>query len=199
MNRIAVNSVAETLPRVSLAGALLVASPALNQGVFEQSVCLVLEHSVDRAVGIVLNKPMQLSVASFLAKIDPELAKHAASSPVHFGGPASGPILAVHDAPEFAEGGNQLGIYLSAQVDHLKQLALSTNRRLKVYAGNFIWGPSELDQQVIDGGWHVLPAVPEIVFEDESIMWGKAIRSVANQIYFEATGIDLTSYNCQVN
>ncbi|MCU0711107.1 MAG: YqgE/AlgH family protein [Pirellula sp.] len=199
MNRIANHSDSAPAPRVSLTGFLLVASPALSKGVFEQSVCLVLEHSIEGAVGIVLNKPMQVSFASFLSQVDPDLAKDASGSLLHFGGPASGPIVAVHDVPEYAEGGNKLGIYLSAQIEHLKQLAISNTRRLKVYAGNFVWGPSELDQQVISGNWHVLPAVPEIVFEDESAMWAKAIRSIANQIYFEATGIDLNSYNCQLN
>jgi putative AlgH/UPF0301 family transcriptional regulator len=107
--------------------------------------------------------------------------------------------LAVHDVPELAEGGNQLGIYLSAQVDHLKQLAESNTHRLKLYAGNLIWGPTELDRQVVSGDWHLLQAAPEIVFDDESSMWSNAMRSIANQIYTEATGMDLKGYNCQLN
>lgn len=199
MNRIALNSNTEPTPRVSLAGFLLVASPALRQGVFEQAVCLVLEHSEEKAVGIVLNKPMQVSIASFLSQVSPDLTCKASSKLLHFGGPESGPILAVHDVPEFAEGGNQLGIYLSAQMDHLRKLTESSTPQLKWYAGSLSWRSTELDRQVVSGDWHVLPAVPEIVFDDESRMWGNAMRSIANQIYSEATSIDLTTYNCQLN
>ena len=175
------------------------ASPAMHQGVFEQAVFLVLEHSDEKAVGIVLNKPMQLSFASFLSQVDPDLSSKAFGKLLHFGGPESGPILAVHDVAEFAEGGNQLGIYLSAQVDHLRQLTESKTSQLKLYAGSLSWGPTELDRQVVSGDWHVLPAVPQIVFDDESCMWRNAMRSIANQIYSGATGIDLKGYNCQLN
>ncbi|MCU0720498.1 MAG: YqgE/AlgH family protein [Pirellula sp.] len=199
MNRIALNPNHAPLPRISLAGFLLVASPSQNQGVFEQSVCLILEHSESKAVGIVLNKPMQVNFASLLSQVAPDVSSKASHKLLHFGGPESGPILAVHDVPEFAEGGNKLGVYLSAQVEHLKQLAESNTRQLKLYAGSLIWGPAELDRQIVSGHWHVLPAVPEIVFDDESEMWSKAMRSIANQIYFEATGIDLNGYNCQFN
>lgn len=199
MNRIALNSQADTGPRLSLAGLLLVASPSLNQGIFEQSVCLILEHSSERAVGIVLNKPMQVSIATFLSQVAPDLKTTAPGKLLNFGGPESGPVLAVHDVPEFAEGGNQLGVYLSAQVDHLKMLAESNTRQLKLCAGSLVWGPTELDQQVVSGNWHVLPAVPEFVFDDESRMWSNAMRSIANQIYAEATGLDLKGYNCLLN
>jgi putative transcriptional regulator len=199
MNRIALNSDTKPVPRISLAGLLLVASPSQHQGVFEQAVCLVLEHSEEKAVGIVLNKPMQVSFASFLSQVAPDLSSNASSKLLHFGGPESGPILAVHDVPELAEGGNQLGIYLSAQVDHLKQLAESNTRKLKLYAGSLFWGPTELDRQVVSGDWHLLQAAPEIVFDDESSMWINAMRSIANQIYTEATGMDLKGYNCQLN
>jgi putative transcriptional regulator len=199
MDRIALTTQTVPAPRISLAGLLLVASPSLNQGVLEQSVCLVLEHSSERAVGIVLNKPLQVSIATFLAHVAPELKNEASSKLLNFGGPESGPILAVHNVPEFAEGGNQLGVYLSAQVDHLKRLAESNTRQLKLCAGSLVWGPAELDRQVVARDWHVLPAVPEFVFDDESSMWSNAMRSITNQIYAEATGIDLKGYNCLLN
>jgi len=199
MNRIASQSIVPESSRISLAGCLLVASPSVRTGVFGQSVCLVLEHSQDRALGIVLNKPMQVSFSTFLSEVVPDLSKDTANKLLHFGGPESGPILAIHNTPELAEGGNQLGVYLSAQMSHLKQLAQSNVVQLKFYAGSSVWGPLELDHQVVSGNWHVLPAIPDIVFEDESRMWSKAMRSIANQIYSESTGLDLRGYDCSLN
>ncbi|XZE19700.1 YqgE/AlgH family protein [Pirellulaceae bacterium SH449] len=184
---------------VSLAGYLLVAAPGQSNQLYERSVCLILEHSLERAVGIVLNKPLAVNLASVFAQSMPSLTAEKAKEPLHFGGPESGPILAVHDVEEFAEGGNKLGVYLSAELPHLKQLTEADTNRLRIFAGNSLWGPLQLEQQVLDGIWHVLPAVPEIVFDDESMMWVKAMRTITNQILAETTGVDLQSYSCEWN
>jgi putative transcriptional regulator len=176
--------------RVSLAGCILVASPGVSDGLFGRSVCMVLEHSEKHAVGLVLNKRLEIDASAFFGHLMPG-STSPTETHINFGGPQSGPILAIHDDQELAEGGNNLGVYLSVQVEHLKKLTQSTNRRFRLFAGHATWGPTELDHQVIAGNWHVLPAVPELIFDEESHIWPKAIRTVANQILSEATGIDV--------
>jgi putative transcriptional regulator len=199
MNRIPSSDDNAGATPVSLAGYLLVAAPGQSHKLFERSVFLILEHSLERAVGIVLNKPLSVNLASVFAHAMPGLAAEKANAPLHFGGPESGPILAVHDVEELAEGGNKLGVYLSAELTHLRKLAEADTQRLRIFAGISLWGPRQLEQQVIDGIWHVLPAVPEIVFDDESVMWIKAMRTITNQILAETTGVDLHNYSCQWN
>ncbi|HKC15934.1 MAG TPA: YqgE/AlgH family protein, partial [Steroidobacteraceae bacterium] len=57
----------------SLANNLLVAMPSLADGNFTQSVTLVCEHSDKGALGIVLNKPLDMKLGDVLAqmKLDP--------------------------------------------------------------------------------------------------------------------------------
>jgi putative transcriptional regulator len=198
MNRVNSSATNHADERFSLAGCVLVASPAISDGLFGRSVCIVIEHSEKHAVGIVLNKRLEIDANSlaqlFMHGLEKPLAGH-----INFGGPQSGPILAIHEDKDLAEGGNNLGIYLSVQVDHLKQLAQSSQRRFRLFAGHAVWGATELDHQVIAGNWHVLPAVPELIFDDESQMWPKAIRTVANQILSNVTGFDVSTVQCSKN
>ncbi len=50
----------------NLTGMVLVASPQLVKGVFAQSVCLVLQHGDQGAVGILLNRPLRTHVQQLL-------------------------------------------------------------------------------------------------------------------------------------
>jgi putative transcriptional regulator len=71
----------------SLKGRLLVATPALGEGIFDRSVVLIIEHDdTEGAFGVVLNRPSTTDVEGAL----PEWAGLAASPPVVFvGGPVS--------------------------------------------------------------------------------------------------------------
>src|SRR5581483_1387921 len=71
----------------SLKGRLLVATPALGDGIFDRSVVLIIEHDeTEGAFGVVLNRPSTTDVEGAL----PEWSPLAASPPVVFvGGPVS--------------------------------------------------------------------------------------------------------------
>src|SRR5213596_3043067 len=73
--------------RTSLKGKLLVATPALGEGIFDRSVVLIIEHDdSEGAFGVVLNRPSTTDVEGAL----PEWGRLAASPRVVFvGGPVS--------------------------------------------------------------------------------------------------------------
>ena len=72
----------------SLANNLLVAMPTLAGGGFEQSVTLICEHSDRGALGIVLNKPLEMKLGDVLAQMKLDALEAAtAARPVLRGGP----------------------------------------------------------------------------------------------------------------
>lgn len=177
--------------RISLAGTVLVAAPHLTDAVFGRSVCIVVEHTKEQAVGIVLNKRLEIDSSPFWNFILDGAAVESITSDAHinFGGPTSGPIVAIHQDKTLAEGGNEFGIYLAAQAEHLKQLVTASQNPFRLYIGHTSWGPTELEQQIVNGDWHVLPAVPELVFDDESTMWHRAVRTIGNNVLESITGL----------
>jgi len=190
MNRIPKSSVSEEENRVSLAGYLLVAAPGLEDDVFSRSVCIIVEHSPTQTIGIMLNRRMAMDSDALWEQLLEGSERPANSvSYINFGGPQNGPVLAIHDNQQLAEGGNNQGVYLSAQSDTLKKLAHETPEHCRLFVGHAVWQPSQLEKEIINGDWHVLPAVPELVFADEQAMWFRGIQTVGNGIIQAITGL----------
>lgn len=180
----------QTIDRISLAGYLAVAAPGSVDPVFARSVCIIVEHSTERTVGIMLNRPLALDSASLWDQLlDGEERPTHTLSHLNFGGPQNGPVLAIHDDEKLAEGGNNQGVYLSAQTETLKKLALVTPHHCRLFIGHAVWGPSQLETEIVNGAWHILPAIPELVFSDEKTMWGQSIQVVGNSIIQTAPGV----------
>ena len=165
----------------SLEGNLLVAAPGWVDPLFANSVCLIIHHSHERAVGVFLNRNLSVAPEGIWQHLIGEkpIPTNAA---IHFGGPQSGPVVAVHNRPDLAEFVSGEGVYFAAQVEHLKQLASTTDTELRLIVGQADWKAGDLDQQFLDGKWLPLPVDPRIVFEDQSRMWARAMREVGNRL-----------------
>ncbi len=155
----------------SLRGQLLVAAPGLTDPNFRRTVVLIAQHDEDGALGLVLNRPLEVLVADGvpeLAELVPEGAR------VHWGGPVQpegGLLLAEFDDRD-AAGLLVLGsIGLPATDISGEDLAAGT-RRARVFAGHGGWGPGQLDAEVEGEGWIIASADPEDVFaEDAESLW----------------------------
>jgi len=191
MNRIPKSSGSkEENLRISLAGSLLIAAPGIQDPVFARSVCIVVEHSTEQTIGIMLNRRLAVDSGTLLEQLlDGASSADSTISYVNFGGPQNGPVLAIHDNQQLAEGGNSQGVYLSAQSDTLKKLAQTTPEHCRLFVGHAVWQVSQLETEIINGDWHILPAVPELVFADEHTMWARGIQVVGNGIIQAATGL----------
>ncbi len=200
MNRIpSQNESSGSEQRLSLAGSLLVATPSVVEPMFARSVCIVVEHTQERSIGIFLNKPLEIDTKPLWDQLLQGSATPEAVGHVNFGGPQDGPVLAIHDDESLAEGGNNQGVYLSAQAETLKKLAMSMPNHCRLFVGHASWGHGQLEQQIIDGLWHVLPALPDLVFLDEPSMWGKGIRFVGDAAIREITGLSNLPVHPQLN
>jgi putative transcriptional regulator len=155
-----------------------------------RTVCLIVEHTAEHAVGIVLNRPMAVDPRPFWGQLfEGEKQPERSADHFNFGGPKNGPILAIHSDSSLAEGGNNQGVYLSAQVDTLKKLAVMTPDHLRWFIGHVNWDAGQLEGQILSGSWHVVPAFSELVFANESGMWKQAIEWVGRSVLSEMTGV----------
>ena len=159
----------------SLKGHLLVAGPGLLDPNFHRTVVLVGEHDEEGALGVVLNRASDATVAEAL----PELADLADDlGTVHVGGPVQPSaivVLADFVEPERAE---KLVLdtvgFLPAETD---PDSLGELRRARVYAGYAGWGPGQLDAELEEGSWIVEPAEIDDVFTDDpSTLWSDVLR-----------------------
>ncbi len=158
----------------SLRGQLLVAAPSLLDPNFERTVVLIAEHTEEGAMGLVLNRVSETSVAEAV----PELESLAGEQPVHVGGPvapSSVVILGDYEDPDDAGLVVTGGVGLPAADSDIDDLFAAT-RRVRVFAGHAGWGPGQLDAELEREDWIVAPALPEEVFtEDPDSLWSAVL------------------------
>ena len=208
MNRIPNNSFGSASPvplpksdRVSLAGCLLAAHLDMSDPMFRQGVCLIVEQTDEATVGIMLNRPLSIDPSPLWKSLfegGPAMESGVVGD-FHFGGPQKGPIVAIHNDSKHADGGNSQGVYVSAQAESLQKLATTAPQYLRWYIGHAVWSKSQLEQEIVDGKWYVVPAIPKIVFAEESQMWLEAVRFSANSVIGTVPGIDHLPSNPRVN
>jgi putative transcriptional regulator len=171
----------------SLKGQLLVASADLHDPNFHRTVVLVTEHAEDGALGVILNRPAETTVAEAVPGLVPLVDDTA---PVYVGGPVDQEsliVLAEFEDPEesaaivFGDVGFVRG---DADID----LAAGTLRRARVFAGYAGWSAGQLDAELEAEGWIVEPALREDVFGEEPLaLWSEVLRRKGGPFAFLAT------------
>jgi putative transcriptional regulator len=148
----------------SLQGQLLISSGGLYDPNFRHTVVLVGEHNADGALGVVLNRPMDVTVEHAVPNLS-ELVLPGES--LFQGGPVltEGPVLLAELAdPGLAD------ILVFGSVGFLVGDVSADIRpsiiRARVYAGYSGWGPGQLESEMAVNSWIVEPALVDDVFTD---------------------------------
>jgi putative transcriptional regulator len=164
----------------SVRGHLLIAAPSLFD-YFRRTVVLVLEHTPDGAMGVVLGRSSDTRVADAV----PVLADlPGADDLVYLGGPVSPQsVVALGDFEHPEEAGTQVvGSLGTLDPDGTNE----SLRRVRVYAGYAGWSPGQLDGEVEQGAWIVQDADPEDPFRPGDI-WAEALARTGGRYRLMAT------------
>jgi len=154
----------------SLTNQLLIAMPGMADPNFSTTVTLICEHNNDGALGIVINRPLQLKLAGLFEQLDVANNDSAAATcPVLLGGPI-GPDkgFVLHDSePTFKNSiAVSSDICLTFSRDILDAIAAGDgpNKSLVAlgYAG---WEPGQLENEILANSWINVPATTDIVFD----------------------------------
>lgn len=152
---------------------LLIAMPALADPNFFQTVTYISEHSANGALGLVINRPLNLTLDQLLDHLDiaterPELAK----MPIHYGGPVQPEQGFVLHSPVGQWGATlrvtgDIGITTSRDI--LQAVADGQGpERLLVTLGYAGWGPGQLERELAENSWLSGPATFDILFQTPS-------------------------------
>ncbi len=165
---------------MSLAPALLLSMPQLIDPNFARTVVLLCEHAPEGAFGLIVNRPSDISAAAAV-QLEPPI-EHPNDLPLLIGGPVEpqrGWILtgSAPDGVEAQEVG--AGLYLSASPVLLRR-ALTTRPlpiRTQVLAGYAGWGAGQLDVELEESAWLIMPVELDLIFEiPAATAWDTAIR-----------------------
>ncbi|HXO10570.1 MAG TPA: YqgE/AlgH family protein [Solirubrobacteraceae bacterium] len=149
----------------STQGQLLIAGPSLLDSNFFRTVVLMIEHSDEGALGLVLNRPSQTTVGEAVVELEQLLDL---DDPLFIGGPVQPSSLIV--LAEFDDAGDAALLAF----DDVGVLATGASledpagvRRGRAFVGHAGWGPGQLDAEIERGDWILEPALREDAFADQ--------------------------------
>lgn len=154
----------------SLANHFLIAMPSLADPNFSRTVTYICDHNEEGAMGVVINRPLELSLGELAAHVEVEIGRpDRADTPIYQGGPVQGERGFVLHRPTgewdaSLDITDELGLTMSRDIiaaiakgegppDYLITLG---------YAG---WGPGQLESELAANAWLSGPADPAILFE----------------------------------
>lgn len=155
----------------TFADTLLVAMPGMLDPHFAGSVVYICEHNDKGALGLVINRPTDLTLQTLFERIDLTLEiAPLANAPVFFGGPVQterGFVL--HEASEQDYSSSvhvTERLRLTTSKDVLEAIAHGGGpKRLLVTLGYAGWSAGQLESEIAANGWLTVRADPSILFD----------------------------------
>jgi putative transcriptional regulator len=157
---------------------LLVATAALNNSSYRRTVILSVSIDGDRHFGIIINRPSKRTLAELFPEHEPS---KQVTEPVFFGGPMSQRAIFALVRGAEAPGRGALrvmdGLFLAIAANTVDRIIEQTPQQARFYAGDVIWRPGELKDELGDGYWHVMDADPDLLFrKDTQALWDELSR-----------------------
>ena len=172
----------------SLEGHLLVASPQLLDPNFARALVLVIEHNREGAFGVIVNRPVSKTLQELWREVGS--APCHSRQPVYLGGPVPGPLIALHNKPELAETESLSGVFFAAKKQHLDALVLNEEPAYKIFIGHAGWAAGQLENELRQGDWRMLPATAERIFSTADDLWETTLRQIGHSLLKSMLNID---------
>ena len=165
----------------SLKNHLLIAMPELHDGVFDRTVIVVCEHNTEGAMGVVINRLVDINMSDALRAVDIQPSEEMIHRPVYWGGP----IQPQHGFILHSPRGEWLSsleindaLALTSSPDILQAIAQHEEPQRDLltlgYAG---WGAQQLEEELKENAWLHGPLDMAVVFDlPASERWQAAAR-----------------------
>jgi putative transcriptional regulator len=181
-----------------LIGRLLVATPALKDPTFRRAVVLLLDHNAEGALGLVMNRPLEVGVDAVLPGWQPY-----ATDPGRLfqGGPVSlDSALGVVAVP--GEGAEPVGVRRLigslglVDLDTPPEVVAGGVSGLRIFAGYSGWAPGQLEDEIGEGSWYVIDAEARDPFTGSpQDLWREVLRRQRGRLALVSTFPDNVSSN----
>ncbi|MBM3365836.1 MAG: YqgE/AlgH family protein [Betaproteobacteria bacterium] len=163
-----------SLPELQLADHFLIAMPSMLDPVFGGTVVYLCEHNSDGALGMIINRPTDMTMDVLFERLELslEIGTHdmpRPGKPVLFGGPVQVERGFVLHAPRESYSSSlsvSSDVVLTTSRDVLEQAAAGNGPdRLIITLGCAGWSAGQLEDEILRNGWLTVKADPAILFE----------------------------------
>src|SRR6185295_1362610 len=159
---------------INLTNQFLIAMPGLREGTFAGTVIYMCEHTDKGALGLVINKPIDIKLKNLFEKVELTLDRDdLAEAPVYFGGPVQTERGFVLHEKLDGDGGHynsslQIpgGLEMTTSKDVLEALSNGAGpKKVLVTLGYSGWGVGQLEDEMKRNSWINVSAEPGIIFD----------------------------------
>ena len=161
---------------INLTNQFLIAMPGMGDGTFAGTVIYLCEHTEKGALGLVINKPIDITLKNLFEKVELSLDREdLAGLPVYFGGPVQterGFVL--HEARDGTDEESAYnsslkiegGLEMTTSKDVLEAISSGAGpKKMLVTLGYSGWAAGQLEDELGRNGWINVAAEPGIIFD----------------------------------
>ena len=158
---------------LNLANHFLIAMPSMEDPIFGGAVVYVCEHNEKGVLGVVINKPTDMTMDVLFDRIDLKVAdglrSNVVDEPIMFGGPVQDDRGFVLHSPggRYSSSLNVTEeVAFTTSIDVLEAVAGGTGpERMLVSIGYAGWSPGQLEEELLRNGWLTVGADAHVLFD----------------------------------
>lgn len=181
-------------PSTNLTNQFLIAMPGLADPFFARTVAYLCQHGEEGALGIIVNRPSELTLADIMEQMEIEVQEPSIGQiPVYFGGPVQPergfilhePVGRWNSTLKVSD-----SISLTTSRDILEALGHGEGpKNILVALGYAGWGKGQLEREIGENSWLNAPADQSILFKQPVANRWKAAA--------ELVGVDISLLTAQ--
>jgi putative transcriptional regulator len=160
--------------RIDLTNQFLIAMPGMADETFAGTVVYLCEHTEKGALGLVINKPIDIKLKNLFEKVELSLDREElAEQPVYFGGPVQtergfvlheklGETASAYSSTMSIPG----GLEMTTSKDVLEAMANGAGpKKVLITLGYSGWQAGQLEEELARNGWLTVDADPQVIFD----------------------------------
>ena len=168
-----------------LDSSLLIAMPQLQDPNFNRCVILLVEHGAEGALGLILNRPVELKASDLCASLDVQWRGNP-SALIHWGGPVqpnTGWVL-FSDEAHLVFDDDQVtpldnGLRFAGSLDVLHAVAEKPPSLVQFFLGYAGWGAGQLEDELAAGAWLLVEgSADKVSGVPPEQMWEHVVRGL---------------------
>jgi putative transcriptional regulator len=161
----------------SYQGQLLLASSRLADPNFARAVVLMVTHGDEGSLGLVLNRPLELTVKEACEQVletDCDVEGN-----LYQGGPCEGPLMVLHTMPLEASTDPEVvpGVHFTTDRGRIEMLLHHCDVCSRFFVGYSGWGPGQLEKEIELGSWVRAQAGKEHIFDAKPDQWSRLMTA----------------------
>ena len=157
-------------------GSLLLASPSLQDGIFDQSVIYIHQHSHAKgSEGYILNRPTGELVGTTLCSAEFE---SLSKLPIHYGGPVATDQLTFSSYRFNGSEGIECQVCISAE--EAARTLRSSGAFVRAFIGKSKWTDGQLEDELENHAWYLVPPIQEaFTMPQDETLWKNTLQHLS--------------------